>query len=159
MKVAKQNIGNAGEYFMAYLLSANDCIVTVTLGRAEGFDLLIVNPINKALKISVKTTFYKKKSLMMTKKVEEIKDLDLFYAFVRFSDIDKLPDYWIAPSKMVAERVASAHHQWLKSPGKGGKPHKDSSMRQFFLVNHEYYPSNWEITLEQYKNNVSILLD
>ncbi len=44
MKVARQNIGNVGEYFIAYLLSANNCIVTVTLGRTEGFDLLIVNP-------------------------------------------------------------------------------------------------------------------
>ena len=91
MKVAKQNIGNAGEYFVAYLLSANNCIVTVTLGRAEGFDLLIVNPKNKTLKISVKTTFYKIKSLMMTKKVEELKTSDLFYAFVILK-----PLYWIS---------------------------------------------------------------
>ncbi len=61
MKVAKQNKGNAGEYFIAYFLSANDCIVTITLGRAEGFDLSIVNPKNKTIKISVKTTFYQTK--------------------------------------------------------------------------------------------------
>ncbi|KKM64003.1 hypothetical protein LCGC14_1505710, partial [marine sediment metagenome] len=30
MKVEKQNIRNAGEYFVAYLLSASNCIVTVT---------------------------------------------------------------------------------------------------------------------------------
>ena len=158
MKVAKQNIGNAGEYFIAYLLSAKDCIVTVTLGRTEGFDLLIVSPINITFKISVKTTFYKKNSLMMSKKVEEIKDNDLFYAFVRFTDIGKLPDYWIVPSKIVAERVAVSHQIWLDIPGKGGRPHKDSTMRQFFLVNHENYPQNWETILEQYKNNVDILL-
>lgn len=159
MRVAKQNIGNAGEYFIAYLLSANNCIVTVTLGRAEGFDLLIVNPKNKTFRISVKTTFYKTKSLMMTKKVEEIKDLDTFYAFVRFSNIKKLPDYWIVPSKMVAERVAISHQKWLETPGKGGIPHKDTSMRQFFLVNHEYYPSNWEEILDRYKSNIHLLLD
>jgi len=158
MKVTKQNIGNAGEYFIAYLLSASNCIVTVTLGRTEGFDLLIVNHNNNAFKISVKTTFYKTKSLMMTKKVEKIKDPDLFYAFVRFGNINKLPDYWIVPSKVVAERVAIAHQKWLNTPGKDGRPHKDTTMRQFFLENHEYYPAQWETTLKQYQNNVSILL-
>ncbi len=159
MKVAKQNIGNAGEYFIAYLLSANNCIVTVTLGRAEGFDLLIVNPKNKTLKISVKTTFYKIKSLMMTKKVEELKTSDLFYAFVRFSDIHKLPDYWIVPSKIVAERIAFSHQKWLETPKRDGTPHKDSTIRKFYLVNHKNYPPNWETILEQYLNNITPVLN
>lgn len=158
MKVAKQNVGNAGEFFIAYLLSANNCIVTVTLGRTEGFDLLIVNPNNKTFKISVKTTFYKKKSLLMTKKVEELKESDIVYAFVRFESIDKLPDYWIVPSKVVAERVASSHQKWLNTPRKDGNPHKDTTMRQFFLVNHEFYPPNWESILKQYENSVDLLL-
>lgn len=158
MKVAKQNIGNTGEYFIAYLLSANNCIVTVTLGRAEGFDLLIVNPYNNTFKISVKTTFYKTKSLMMNKKVEKIKEPDLFYAFVKFDSIDKLPDYWIVPSTVVAERVAIAHQKWLDIPRKDGRPHKDNPMRQFFLENHEYYPPDWGTTLTQYKSNIDILL-
>ncbi|KKL84106.1 hypothetical protein LCGC14_1968050 [marine sediment metagenome] len=159
MKVAKQNIGNAGEYFIAYLLSASNCIVTVTLGRAEGFDLLIVNPKNKTLKISVKTTFYQTKSLIMAKKVEEIKDSNLFYAFVRYSDIHKLPDYWIIPSKIVAERVAFSHQKWLGTPKRDGSQHKDSTMRKFYLVNHKDYPPNWETIVQQYKNNIDPILD
>ncbi|HEC39723.1 hypothetical protein LCGC14_1719860 [marine sediment metagenome] len=159
MKVAKQNIGNAGEYFIAYLLSANNCIVTVTLGRTEGFDLLIVNPKNKTLKISVKTTFYKTKSLMMTKKVEEIKGSDIFYAFVRFSTIKKLPDCWIVPSKVVAEIATISHQKYLESPKRNGTPRKDSSVRKFYLVNHKNYPPNWEKILDQYKNNIDPILN
>ncbi len=159
MKVAKRNIGNAGEYYIAYLLSASNCIVTVTLGRAEGFDLLIVNPKNKTLKISVKTTFYKTKSLMMTKKVEELKASDLFYVFVRFSDIHKLPDYWIVPSKIVAERIALSHQKWLETPKRDGTPYKDSTIRKFYLVNHKNYPPNWETILEQYLNNIDPVLN
>ena len=90
----------------------------------------------------------------MIKKVDEIKDSDFFYALVRFSDIDKLPDYWIVPSKVVAKRVAISHQKWLDAPGRDGTTHKDSTIRQFFLVNHEYYPPNWETILEQYKNNL-----
>jgi hypothetical protein len=107
LKVSKQNIGNAGEFFIAYLLSAHDCTVTVTLGRTEGFDLLVVNPKNITKKISVKTTFYKEKSLIMSKKVESIRESDFFYALVKFNDFNKVPDYWIVPSEIVAENIAA----------------------------------------------------
>jgi hypothetical protein len=33
-KMQKQNIGNAGEYYLAARLSAEDFTVTITLGRA-----------------------------------------------------------------------------------------------------------------------------
>ena len=99
MKVAKQNIGNAGEYYIAYLLSASNCIVTVTLGRAEGFDLLIGYLI-----------------------------IGLFL------------------------------QKWLETPKRDGTPHKDSTIRKFYLVNHKNYPPNWETTLEQYKNNIDPIL-
>ncbi len=58
--VKAQNIGNAGEFYVASLLSAYDCVVTITLGRAEGFDLLVVNPKGHPLKIQVKTRLLSK---------------------------------------------------------------------------------------------------
>jgi len=35
-KVSRQNVGNAGEYFISALLSAKKFVVTVTLGRNIG---------------------------------------------------------------------------------------------------------------------------
>ncbi len=37
--MTKQNIGNSGEYFIAYKLSCLDFTVTITLGRAEKYDI------------------------------------------------------------------------------------------------------------------------
>jgi len=50
-KANRQNIGNAGEFYVAFLLSAKNCVVTVTLGRNEGFDLMVVNPKGNMVKI------------------------------------------------------------------------------------------------------------
>jgi hypothetical protein len=157
--VSKQNIGNAGEYFIAYLLSAKDCIVTVTLGRNEGFDLLLVNPKNKTFKISVKTTLYNEKSLLITEKAEEVKDPDFYYAFIRLNNFNKLPDYWIVPSKIVANVINYYHQKYIKTLKKDGTPRKNLKMRKFFLVNDKNYPPNWVTTLDQYKNNIDLLLN
>jgi len=36
-RIDNQNLGNAGEYYLASYLSAKDCVVTVKLGRNEGY--------------------------------------------------------------------------------------------------------------------------
>jgi hypothetical protein len=40
----KQNVGNAGEYYIASRLSAFNFIATITLGRAEKYDILALSP-------------------------------------------------------------------------------------------------------------------
>jgi len=37
-KPSQQNIGNAGEYFIASILSSHNFISTITLGRAERYE-------------------------------------------------------------------------------------------------------------------------
>jgi hypothetical protein len=56
MPIQKQNVGNAGEYYIAARLSALNFTVTITLGRAERYDILALHPDGKVYKISVKTT-------------------------------------------------------------------------------------------------------
>ena len=70
-KVSKQNIGNAGEYFLASYLSANNFIVTITLGRAETYDIIAVNPRGKTFKISVKSRFPKANRFALNEKCEK----------------------------------------------------------------------------------------
>ena len=51
----KNNVWNAWEYYMAARLSAENFIATITLGRAERYDILAVSPKWRTVKISVKT--------------------------------------------------------------------------------------------------------
>jgi len=157
-KANRQNVGNAGEFYIAYLLSARDCVVTVTLGRNEGFDLMVVNPKGNMLKISVKTSQTKTRTFLLNKKAENIKDPDLFYALTKITDIYN-PEYWIVPSKVVADVLKSSHQIFLGMPGKGGKVHKDSTMRTFFLGDNQYCPNDWGNTVKIYERNIKLILE
>jgi hypothetical protein len=38
-------------------------------------------------------------------------------------------EYYIIPSRDMAENVAEAHELWLSTPGMKGEPHKDNTVR------------------------------
>ena len=87
----KQNVGNAGEYFIASRLSALDYTVTITLGRAERYDILALSPKGKLIKISVKTTqLENSKRFPLSQKDEEGGSDDFYYAFVKLNNFEKL---------------------------------------------------------------------
>jgi len=72
-KPNRNNIGNAGEYYVAHILSSRNYITTITLGRAEKYDILAVAPNKKTIKIQVKTLFdkgWRKKLFLCFCKVE-----------------------------------------------------------------------------------------
>jgi hypothetical protein len=50
---------------------------------------------------------------------------------VNLKDEVSRPDYYIVPSKVVAEYVKKGHAKWLGIPGKKGPPHKDNPVRKF----------------------------
>ena len=93
---------------------------------------------------------------------------DLYYVFV---DVGKAPSdtttCYVLPSKIVADCIRLCHRVWLNTPGRGGRPHKDSNVRRLlpdysFIrpVSHEgramvdHYRAGW---LKPYRENWSIL--
>jgi len=54
MQLTRQNIGNAGEYFVAYHLESRG--VTVVHANTKGFDLLAITPSGIPVPIQVKAT-------------------------------------------------------------------------------------------------------
>lgn len=158
----KQNIGNAGEYYLAALLSKEDFTATITLGRAEHFDILALSPKGRAIKISVKTRISQEASaFVLSEKAEKYHDKDFYYAFIRLHEFKKEPEYWIIPSRVVSEVVKEAHKKWLSSSGKKNQQHNDTSMRKFPIVLRGQaillYPKKWEDNLKQYYKNLKQL--
>jgi hypothetical protein len=64
----------------------------------------------------------------MQKKHETMKDPDLYYCFVDLGPAQ--PEIYVVPAKVVADVVTESHATWLKTPGKGGRPHKDTDLRR-----------------------------
>lgn len=156
MKLQKQNVGNAGEYFIASRLSALDYTVTITLGRAEKYDILALSPKGKLIKISVKTTqLENSKRFPLSQKDESGASDDFYYAFVKLNNFEKDPDIWIIPSTVVCPLLKYSNEFYLKNPGKKGQQHNDSNMR-ILPVEMEFsnpaYP-NWDQDIHKYYMN------
>lgn len=67
----------------------------------------------------------------MKAKHETIRGERLFYCFVDFGrEPTDRPSVLVLPSARVADALAAAHRQWLATPGRDGRAHKDTSMRR-----------------------------
>lgn len=158
--VSKQNIGNAGEYYLASRLSAENFTATITLGRAEKYDLLAVNPKGKTIKFSVKTRFLSKtQSFPLSKKDEKKGSPDFYYAFIRLNEFKTEPDFWIIPSKRVNQILKSSNENYHKRKRKDGKKRSESNLRILWLklnkTSKGLYPDNWEQELKKYHKNIT----
>lgn len=162
-KISKQNVGNAGEYYIAARLSALDFITTLTLGRTEKYDILALSPKGKFLKISVKTTQIENaKNFPLSKKDEKGQAKDFYYAFVKLNNFNKEPDFWIIPSNVVCPIIKKSDEIYLKTPGRNNRTHIGSSLRilpiEMTSREKQYYPKNWEKKVKMYYKNLKQLL-
>ncbi|MEA2074633.1 MAG: hypothetical protein U9O85_02700 [Euryarchaeota archaeon] len=124
--------GVSGEYFVAAELSRRGFIASITLRNTKGIDVLAPNQdTSKSVGIQVKTNHGKRKAWILNQKAENYFEENLFYIFVNLKGTNERPDFYIVPSKVVAEHIKKSHQEWLKTPGKKGKPHKDTPMRMF----------------------------
>lgn len=161
--VSKQNIGNSGEYYIASRLSAENFIVTITLGRAEKYDIICVSPFNATYKISVKTRYSKTNGFPLSVKDENGGADDFYYAFVILNEFEREPDFWIVPSNRVNEILRkSAAIYFNEKYQKNGNPHNDVGLRKFSLelnkTSRDLYPVDWEEELEGYYKNLKQLV-
>lgn len=162
-KAQKQNVGNAGEYYIAARLSALNFTATITLGRAERYDILALSPSGRLVKISVKAS-QKENAIGFPLSIKDEGGVasDFYYAFVRLNGFLQEPDFWIIPSEVVCPLIKDAHKKWEEAPGRGGKKHNESSVRWLPVIlspaDKRYYPGSWEEEIKKYHNNLKQLL-
>ncbi|WMI70072.1 hypothetical protein [Mangrovimonas sp. YM274] len=132
MKINKQLVGVAGEYFVAAELSRRGYLAAITLRNSDGVDILTSNiDGSKSFAIQVKTTQDKKK-WVLNKKIEDEVTKDKYFVFVTlYSDPSKYPDYIIIKGSDLGKFIKEGHQNWLKNPGKKGQQRKDTSIREF----------------------------
>ncbi len=99
---------------------------------------------SKTVGIQVKTNRGKRKAWVLNQKAENYFEKNLFYVFVNLKGKDEKPDFYIVSSEKVARYVKNSHREWLKTPGKRGQPHNDTSMRNFKDKDGQY-SEKWEL--------------
>lgn len=137
--------GVAGEYFVAAELSRRGYIASITLRNTRGVDILATNQDgSKRVTIQVKTNKNNKRDWLLNEKAETKTPDSHFYVFVNLKGKTERPEYHIVPSEVVADFTAKNHERWLKTPGRKGQAHNDSSMRKFIDLEGAYL-DKWEV--------------
>ena len=137
--------GVSGEYFVAGELSRLGYIASITLRNTRGIDILVSNSIaTKQIGIQVKTSQGRKPEWVLNEKAENFYADHLFYVFVNLKGKEERPDFYIVPSKVVANHIRTNHRQWLETPGKKGQAHKENPVRKF-RDKEKQFLGRWEL--------------
>jgi hypothetical protein len=136
--------GISGEYFVAAELSRRGYIASLTLRNTRGIDVLASNAdATKSVGIQVKTCQGMTPAWLLNVKAESSDAENLFYVFVCLSDRG-LPAFYVVPRHVVAKQVRESHRQWLATPGRGGRQHRDNPNRKFADPNGAY-KERWDL--------------
>ena len=123
--------GVAGEYLCAGELSRQGFVASITLRNSKGVDILVTKEnASKKVAIQVKTNYGTSARWVLGQKAEDYYAKDLFYVFVNLNH-GEAPDYYIVPSKTVADTIKGYYKEWLKTPGRKGQKHNENPMRTF----------------------------
>ncbi len=129
----------AGEYFVAAELSVRGYLASITLRNSRGIDILASkSDASHSVSIQVKASSGKDPKWLLTQKSETFSADNHFYVFVLLREPGVRPDYYVVPSKVVADHISQSHKKWLTGTRPDGRARKDSSMRNFRDPGDEY---------------------
>ena len=133
-KISSTIVGAAGEYHVLSQLLRRGWVAALAPDGAPNMDILVTDEHNNklcAIQVKTRRDIGNDKGWHMKPKHETLIVDDLFYVFV---DVGKKPsdptNCYILRSKTVADCIRLCHQVWLDTPGRGGRPHKDSSVRR-----------------------------
>lgn len=137
--------GVAGEYFVAAELSRRGYIGSISLRNTRGIDILATNQAaTRSITIQCKTNQRGAKVWMLNQKSEGFFAPDHYYIFVALGPATERPRFYVVPSVAVAKFITESHQQWLRTPGRGGRQHVDTAMRNF-RDEDDAYLDRWDL--------------
>jgi hypothetical protein len=143
-------IGAVGEYYVAAELSRRGWLATVTIKNAPGTDVLGQYVKRPEVVISIQTkTSTDPASFRVGAKAEFAATGDReWFVFVGLRDEGERPVFYVVPHDVVAGCIYASHRVWLKTPGRSGQEHRDSSMRNVRAKWIANYVEAWDLLLE-----------
>ena len=132
----KSTRGNASQFFVAGELCRRGYCAVVTLGNTPNTDILCSNVQGtKFVHIQVKTFVPGNRTCSVGLKAEKDFGESFFWVLggIPSPSSDRAFEYYVIPASVMARNVTDAHQLWLGTPGKGGRPHNDSTVRTIGL--------------------------
>ena len=144
-KLPNTLVGVSGEYFVAAELSRRGYVASITLRNTRGVDILATNSkASKHVSIQVKANNTGKRDWLLSVKSETEFSKSHFYVFVNLTKCGKMPEYFIVPSKVVANFIYKNHREWLAAKGRHGQKHEDTPMRRYQILD-DKYRDKWQL--------------
>ena len=145
MKLESTLTGVAGEYFVAAELTLRRYIAAISLRNARGVDIIATSTDGDSpLSIQVKSNSSGKPTWLLTSSSEKFFSDTHFYVFVALKELLIRPEFYIVPSKIVADTIYTSHRDWLSGTKRDGSRRKDSNMRKFSDIDGEYL-ERWDL--------------
>lgn len=143
----KSHRGNASQFYVAGELCRRGYAAVVTLGNTPNTDILCSDRAGtKFVHIQVKTFVPGTKTCSVGKKAERAFGPNFFWVLAGIPLIGSSQPfrYFVVPSIDMAKHVTDTHGAWLIAPGKGGRVHRDSSVRAVCIPPFQS-PTHWSI--------------
>ncbi len=133
MRISKNMIGIAGEYYVCAELCRRNILALVTPKNNPLFDIVVTDPQGKrSIVIQVKTMGIDNKQgwKLGMGIVKEQKNSDLFVVLVNMCD-DGTNEYYIYKYDDLSERVNQIYQEYISTPKKDGTDRKEVGFRWF----------------------------
>jgi hypothetical protein len=144
----KSSRGNASQFFIAGELCRRGYSAVITLGNTPNVDILCSNQQGtRFAHIQVKTFVPGNRTCSVGIKAMKNVGPTFFWVLggIPLPGADKSFEYYIIPSRDMAENVAKAHELWLSTPGKKGQAHIDNTVRTVHLPPYKSL-SGWDLS-------------
>src|SRR2546423_9273637 len=73
---------------------------------------------------------------------------DSWYILVALRGQTERPDFYVIPRNHVAAYLYVGHRNFLRKPGRGGRPHQDGPRRTMFALDIQAYKEDWGALLK-----------
>lgn len=105
-------------------------------------EVSVITAKNKKLIIQIKMSGNPEPCWLLNKRAETLIGDDLLYVFINLLELNSQPNFYIVPSRVVAEFCKESHLLWLSEEKRTGDKRKDSQMRKFYDHENQYL-NNW----------------
>lgn len=163
----KALVGACGVFYVSAELSRRGWIAMPTIRNTSGIDIIAMKD-EIDVNIQVKTNSYGKAKYPMSKSNEEMIADNLYYVFVTLKDETERPEFYVVPSKLVANYIKETHEKFVtllprrklkrrETEEERKQRRKKSTMRQFPNYVGKLIPSFKDFEIDDYKDKWEIL--
>jgi hypothetical protein len=142
-----QLTGAAGEYLVAAELSRRGWAASITPKGVQRSDVLAQHAeTQRVVAIQVKTA-RSGGSFRLNEKLETPTSADnewVVFVALHEGEADP-PEYYVVPRNLVSALIYVRHRSWLATPGRNGRPHKDTPVRNITAGQIGAYRNAWHL--------------